>query len=147
MINLKPPAGAVKKKKIVGRGPGSGLGKTSGRGMNGQNSRSGGGVRLGFEGGQTPLLRRLPKRGFKNSLFTIAYNVINVQQFEDFENGSVINLETYTTNQMLKKSKLGVKILGYGDLSKKLEIHAHAFSKSAIEKIEKAGGKAVIITK
>lgn len=145
MENLRPPVGAVKRKKIVGRGPGSGKGKTSGRGMNGQNSRSGGGVRPGFEGGQTPLLRRLPKRGFKNSLFTIAYNVINVQQLQDFDNGSVIDIAKFNDNHMIKKAKLGVKILGYGDLSKKLEVHAHAFSQSAIEKIEKAGGKAVVI--
>ncbi|OHD81754.1 MAG: 50S ribosomal protein L15, partial [Spirochaetes bacterium RIFOXYB1_FULL_32_8] len=85
MKNLRPPVGAVKKKKIVGRGPGSGIGKTSGRGMNGQNSRSGGGVRPGFEGGQTPLVRRLPKRGFKNSLFTTIYNVINICDLEKFE--------------------------------------------------------------
>ena len=145
MKNLRPPVGAVKKKKIVGRGPGSGIGKTSGRGMNGQNSRSGGGVRPGFEGGQTPLVRRLPKRGFKNSLFTTIYNVINICDLEKFENVSVFNLEKYNEFHLIKKSKLGLKILGFGNLTKKLEIHANAFSKSAIEKIEKAGGKIVII--
>ncbi|HBD92815.1 MAG: 50S ribosomal protein L15 [Spirochaetes bacterium GWF1_31_7] len=145
MKNLRPPVGAVKKKKIVGRGPGSGIGKTSGRGMNGQNSRSGGGVRPGFEGGQTPLVRRLPKRGFKNSLFTTIYNVINICDLEKFENVTVFNLEKYNEFHLIKKSKLGLKILGFGNLTKKLEIHANAFSKSAIDKIEKAGGKIVII--
>ncbi len=145
MKNLRPPVGAVKKKKIVGRGPGSGIGKTSGRGMNGQNSRSGGGVRPGFEGGQTPLVRRLPKRGFKNSLFTTIYNVINICDLEKFENVTVFNLEKYNELHLIKKSKLGLKILGFGNLTKKIEIHANAFSKSAIQKIEKAGGKIVII--
>lgn len=145
MKNLRPPVGAVKNKKIVGRGPGSGKGKTSGRGMNGQNSRSGGGVRPGFEGGQTPLVRRLPKRGFKNSLFTTIYNVINVGELEKLENVQVLDLSKMNELHMIKKSKLDVKILGNGELTKKMEVHAHSFSKSAIEKIEKAGGKAVVI--
>lgn len=146
MKNLRPPVGAVKKKSIVGRGPGTGHGKTSGRGMNGQNSRKGGGVRPGFEGGQTPLIRRIPKRGFKNSLFTVSYNEINVYEFEKFDDGVVIDLAKLTENSMIRDKKLKVKILGHGDLTKKLEIHADAFSKSAVEKIEKAGGK-VVITK
>lgn len=143
MDNLRPPVGAVKKKKIVGRGPGSGKGKTSGRGMNGQNSRKGGGVRPGFEGGQTPLVRRIPKRGFKNSLFTVEFNEINIYEFEKFDNGTVVNREFLEDLNMIKNRNLQVKILGYGELSKKIEIHADAFSKSAVEKIEKAGGKAV----
>ncbi len=143
MNNLRPPVGAVKKKNIVGRGPGSGNGKTSGRGMNGQNSRTGGGVRPGFEGGQTPLIRRLPKRGFKNSLFAVNYNEINVEMLNEIADGTVVNRELLSSMDLVKYPKLKVKILANGELTKKLEIHADAFSKAAIEKIEKAGGKAI----
>lgn len=144
MNNLRPPVGAVKKKNIVGRGPGSGNGKTSGRGMNGQNSRSGGGVRPGFEGGQTPLIRRLPKRGFKNSRFQDFFNIINIYLLENLEDGSVVTKETLVKMNLVKYPKKKIKILGNGDFSKKIEIHADAFSNSAKEKIEKAGGKAII---
>ncbi|MBQ5878068.1 MAG: 50S ribosomal protein L15 [Treponema sp.] len=144
MNNLRPPVGAVKKKNIVGRGPGSGNGKTSGRGMNGQNSRSGGGVRPGFEGGQTPLIRRLPKRGFKNSRFQDFFNIINIYLLESLEDGSVVTKETLVKMNLVKYPKKKIKILGNGDFSKKIEIHADAFSNSAKEKIEKAGGKAII---
>ncbi len=143
MNNLRPPVGAVKKKNIVGRGPGSGNGKTSGRGMNGQNSRSGGGVRPGFEGGQTPLIRRLPKRGFKNSRFQDFFNIINIYLLENLEDGSVVTKETLVKMNLVKYPKKKIKILGNGDFSKKIEIHADAFSNSAKEKIEKAGGKAI----
>ena len=143
MNNLRPPVGAVKKKNIVGRGPGSGNGKTSGRGMNGQNSRSGGGVRPGFEGGQTPLIRRLPKRGFKNSRFQDFFNIINIYLLESLEDGSVVTKETLVKMNLVKYPKKKIKILGNGDFSKKIEIHADAFSNSAKEKIEKAGGKAI----
>lgn len=144
MDNFKPPVGAVKKKNIVGRGPASGNGKTSGRGMNGQNSRKGGGVRLGFEGGQTPLIRRIPKRGFKNSLFKTIYNEVNIYLLNDVENGTVVDREKLLELNLLKYPRLKVKILGHGDFNKKLEIHADVFSKNAVEKIEKAGGKAVV---
>ena len=144
MNNLRPPVGAVKKKNIVGRGPGSGNGKTSGRGMNGQNSRSGGGVRPGFEGGQTPLIRRLPKRGFKNSRFQDFFNIINIYLLESLEDGSVVTKETLVKMNLVKYPKKKIKILGNGEFSKKIEIHADAFSNSAKEKIEKAGGKAII---
>lgn len=144
MNNLRPPVGAVKKKNIVGRGPGSGNGKTSGRGMNGQNSRSGGGVRPGFEGGQTPLIRRLPKRGFKNSRFQDFFNIINIYLLENLEDGSVVTKETLVKMNLVKYPKKKIKILGNGEFSKKIEIHADAFSNSAKEKIEKAGGKAII---
>lgn len=144
MENLKPPIGAVKKKKIIGRGPGSGMGKTSTRGHKGQKARKGGGVRPGFEGGQTPLYRRLPKRGFKNARFKKEYNEINVFMFNKFDDNSKITIEELNKLGLINK-KLGLKILGNGDISKKLEIHANKFTKQAIEKIEKAGGKAVII--
>lgn len=144
MNNLKPPVGAVKKKNIVGRGPGSGNGKTSGRGMNGQNSRSGGGVRPGFEGGQTPLIRRLPKRGFKNSRFQKYFNIINIYLLDNLEDNTVVTKEMLVEMGLVKYPKEKIKILGNGDFSKKLEIHADAFSFSAKEKIEKAGGKAIL---
>ena len=133
MNNLRPPVGAVKKKNIVGRGPGSGNGKTSGRGMNGQNSRSGGGVRPGFEGGQTPLIRRLPKRGFKNSRFQDFFNIINIYLLENLEDGSVVTKETLVKMNLVKYPKKKIKILGNGEFSKKTEIHADAFSNSAKE--------------
>lgn len=144
MNNLRPPVGAVKKKNIVGRGPGSGNGKTSGRGMNGQNSRSGGGVRPGFEGGQTPLIRRLPKRGFKNSRFQKYFNIINIYLLDNLEDNTVVTKEMLVEMGLVKYPKEKIKILGNGDFSKKLEIHADAFSFSAKEKIEKAGGKAIL---
>lgn len=144
---LKPPRNSVKKRNRVGRGPGSGNGKTSGKGHRGQNSRKGGGVRLGFEGGQTPLYRRLPKRGFKNFYFKKNYNEINVYVLNQFENGAVVNKEALDKIGLIPLSRNGVKILGNGDLKKKLEVHADVFSKSAIEKIEKAGGKVVQLNK
>jgi len=145
MENLKPPVGAVKKRKIIGRGPGSGMGKTSTKGHKGQNARKGGGVRVGFEGGQTPLYRRLPKRGFKNFNFKKEYNEVNLFLLNKFENGSKITLDELDKIGLISSKKLGLKILGNGELKKKLEIHAEKFSKSAIEKIEKAGGKAIVI--
>lgn len=144
MDNLRPPVGAVKKKNIVGRGPGSGNGKTSGRGMNGQNSRTGGGVRPGFEGGQTPLIRRLPKRGFKNSKFQEDFNIINVYLLDGLKDNTVVTKEMLIEMNLVKYPKKKIKILGNGDFSKKLEVHADAFSLSAKEKIEKAGGKAIL---
>ncbi|HNZ26557.1 MAG TPA: 50S ribosomal protein L15 [Spirochaetota bacterium] len=144
---LRPPKNSVKKRSRVGRGPGSGSGKTSGKGHRGQNSRKGGGVRLGFEGGQTPLYRRLPKRGFKNFHFKKNYNEVNVYILNQFEDGAVVDRELLDKAGLIPLSRSGVKILGNGDLNKKLEVHADVFSKSAKEKIEKAGGKVVELNK
>ena len=135
------PNEKLKKGKRKGRGPGSGNGTRAGRGQDGQNSRSGGGVRLGFEGGQMPLYRRLPKRGFKNINRKI-YETINVETLNAFEDGTEITPELLFANKFLNKNKAkaGVKILGDGELNKKLTVKAHKFTKSAVEKIEKAGG-------
>ena len=140
---LKPPAGSRKNTKRLGRGPGSGQGKTAGKGHKGQNARKGGGVRPGFEGGQTPLYRRLPKKGFKNAMFKKEYNEVNVYLLESFENGTVVNRELLKKNGVKMSGKKGLKILGVGDLTKKLEVYADIFSKTAKEKIEKAGGKVI----
>ena len=141
-FTIKPPAGSKKKKKIVGRGTGTRLQKTSGRGSNGQNSRSGGGVRPGFEGGQMPLFRRIARRGFSNYPFkaeSIAVNldVINAK----YSDGETVNLESLKTKGIVKNRDLLVKILGRGDLDKKLTFEKLAISESAKEKIVKAGGK------
>lgn len=135
-----------KKRKRVGRGPGSGLGKTSGRGHDGQKARSGGGVRIGFEGGQMPLFRRLPKKGFNNSIFEKRYTCINIERLKDFEDGATVNAEILLNSGIVSKiEKDGIKILGNGELSNKLNVRANKFTKSAEEKIEKAGGKAEVI--
>ncbi len=147
MEGLKPPIGAVKKRKIVGRGMGSGMGKTSTKGHKGQNARKGGGVRVGFEGGQTPLFRRLPKRGFKNFEFKKEYNEVNLYLLNNFKNGDKIDKDVLDKKGLISSMKKDLKILGTGELTKKLEIHAEKFSKQAIEKIEKAGGKTVVIEK
>lgn len=128
----------------VGRGPGSGNGKTSGRGQKGQNSRSGGGVRLGFEGGQTPLARRLPKRGFTN-FNRKEYAIVNVETLNRFEEGTTVNVALLLEKGIIKKELSGLKVLGNGELTKKLTVEAVKFSKSAKEAIEKAGGKAEVI--
>lgn len=142
---LRPAKGAVKTRKRVGRGTGSGLGTTAGRGSNGQNSRSGGGVRPGFEGGQMPLYRRLPKRGFTN-VFAKRYNEVNVDKLNIFENGTVVTPELLKETGVVKKiEKNGIKILGNGNLEKNLTIQAQKFTKSATEKIEAAGGKAEVM--
>ena len=142
---LRPNEGAFQTKKRVGRGVGSGLGKTSGKGHKGQNARSGGGVRPGFEGGQLPLFRRLPKRGFSNAMFKVEYATINVSDLEKFEDGAVVTPELLKEMGILKKQLAGVKVLGNGELTKKLTVKAHKFSGSAIEKIEAIGGKAEVI--
>lgn len=142
---LKPNEKAFKERKRVGRGPGSGLGKTSGKGHKGQNARSGGGVRPGFEGGQTPLFRRLPKRGFSNALFKTEYSVINLSDLNKFEDGAVVTPELLKEMGILKKQLSGVKVLGNGKLEKKLTVKAQRFSQTAVEKIEKIGGKAEVI--
>ncbi len=143
--SVKPNPGAIKAKKRVGRGPGSGTGKTAGRGENGQNSRSGGGVRIGFEGGQTPLFRRLPKRGFNNARFKKVYAVINLDDLNRFENGAEVSPEIWKDMGLIKNMQDGLKVLGNGKLEKKLNIKANKFSKTAIKEIEKLGGKAEVI--
>ena len=134
------PKGAVKKRKRVGRGPGSGHGKTSGKGHKGQNARTGGGVKPGFEGGSMPLVRRTPKRGFFNN-FAVKLEIVNAGLLENFEAGSTVTLESMKEKGMVRNSAERVKVLGVGDLSKALTVKAHSFSASAREKIEKAGGK------
>ncbi|HSL93626.1 MAG TPA: 50S ribosomal protein L15 [Bacillota bacterium] len=143
--NLKPADGSRSERKRVGRGIGSGVGKTSGRGHKGQGSRSGGGVRPGFEGGQMPLQRRLPKRGFNNETFKTYYALVQVQDLEVFEAGSVVDLKALQSVGLVKKSLDGVKILGTGELSKALTVQATKFSQSALDKITAAGGKAEVI--
>jgi len=132
--------------KRVGRGIGSGLGKTSGRGTKGQNSRSSGGVRIGFEGGQMPLTRRLPIRGFNNKNFKKEYNIVNLSDLEVFNANEVVTLEALIEKNIVKKqAPYGLKVLGNGNISKPLTIKAAKFSESAIQKINKAGGKAEVL--
>lgn len=140
---LSPVAGSVKDVKRIGRGHGSGNGKTAGKGHKGQKARAGHGMRPGFEGGQMPLQRRLPKRGF-NNIFATEYVIVNVSDLEVFENGAVVDTEALKSKGLVNKTLDGVKILGNGDLSKKLTVKAAAFSASAKEKIEAAGGKAEV---
>ena len=142
--DLKPAPGSKKAAKRKGQGPGSGNGKTAGRGHKGQKARSGGGVRPGFEGGQMPLARRLPKRGFCN-IFKKEFSVVNLDKLNIFEDGQEVTIELLKENGLINKEKDGVKILGTGDLEKKLVIKANAFSQAAIVKIEGAGGKAEVI--
>jgi large subunit ribosomal protein L15 len=142
--DLKPALGSKKSKKRVGRGTGSGWGKTAARGQDGQNSRSGGGVRPGFEGGQMPLYRRLPKRGFTN-IFAKDYVEVNVNRLNIFEDGTIITPELLKQHGVISKIKDGVKILGNGELERKLTIKATKFTKGAVEKIEATGGKVEVI--
>ncbi|MFK5927588.1 MAG: 50S ribosomal protein L15 [Desulfuromusa sp.] len=144
LSNLKPVPGSTKNRKRIGRGPGSGTGKTSGKGHKGQNARSGGGVKPGFEGGQMPLQRRIPKRGFV-SRNKKTYNLVNLRDLEVFESGAVIDLEQYGQSGLVNGLKDGIKILADGDLSKALTVYAHKFSKSAVAKIEAAGGKVEVL--
>ena len=141
---LQPAEGSKFAPKRVGRGIGSGTGKTSGKGHKGQNARSGGGVRPGFEGGQMPLYRRLPKRGF-NNIFAKQYVTINVSDLERFENGTEVTAELLKETGVVSKVMDGIKILGRGELTKRLTVKAAKFTASASEKIEKAGGKAEVI--
>ncbi len=140
--NLSPAEGATTTKKRLGRGIGSGLGKTSGKGHKGQWARSGGGVRPGFEGGQMPLIRRVPKRGFNNH-FKKVYSVVNISVLENFEANSVVDMEALNAKGLIKvmKDSVGLKVLGNGTLTKPITVKANAFSASAKEAIEKAGGK------
>ena len=142
---LKPGVGATTTKKRVGRGVGSGLGKTSGRGQKGQNARSGGGVPNWFEGGQFPLYRKLPKRGFTNAKFKKEYATINLSDLNKFDNGVEVTPELLKEMGLVKKQLCGIKVLGNGVLEKKLVVKASKFSKTAKEQIEKLGGKAEVI--
>jgi large subunit ribosomal protein L15 len=144
LSDLQPAPGSKKDRKRKGRGHSSGNGKTAGRGQDGQNSRSGGGVRPGFEGGQMPLARRLPKRGFTN-IFAKEYAEINVAQLDKFEDGTVVTPELLKETGVIKKVLDGVVVLGNGNLSKKLTVKASRFSKSAEKKIEDAGGKVEVM--
>ena len=137
---LSPAYGSAKASYRKGRGAGSGNGKTAGKGHKGQNARSGGGVRVGFEGGQLPLYRKLPKRGFKNR-FAVNYAIVNVEALNKFENGAVVDLEALKAAKLVRKELDGVKILGNGELTKKITVKATVFSATAKEKIEAAGGK------
>ncbi len=141
---LRAVPGATKAPKRKGRGTATGQGKTAGRGMNGQKSRSGGGVRPGFEGGQMPLYRRIPKRGVTN-IWRTEYTVLNVEDLNRFEEGTVVTPELIKEAGMAKQVKDGIKILGNGNIEKNLTVQAHKFSKTAVEKIEAAGGKAEVI--
>ena len=142
--DLSPVAGSNPKAWRKGRGAGTGNGKTAGRGHKGQKARSGGGVRIGFEGGQMPLARRLPKRGF-NNIFAKRLEAINVASLNKFEDGATVNVCDLLEKGILSKCEFGVKVLGNGTLTKKLTVRASAFSASAKEKIEAAGGKAEVI--
>ena len=137
---LSPAQGSAKAAWRKGRGPGSGNGKTAGKGHKGQNARSGGGVRPGFEGGQLPLYRKLPKRGFKNR-FAVNYATVNVAALNRFEDGAVVDMEALLAAKLVRKELDGLKILGGGELTKKLTVKATVFSATAKEKIEAAGGK------
>ena len=141
---IQPAVGAVKSDKRLGRGIGSGLGKTSGKGHKGQWARSGGGVRPGFEGGQTPLVRRLPKRGFNNK-FAVKYDIVNLDALNIFEEGTVVTPELLAETRIVTNKNNGVKVLGNGQLTKKLTVKADKFSASAKAAIEAAGGVAEVI--
>ena len=141
---LSPAAGSTRSVYRKGRGPASGNGKTAGKGHKGQNARSGGGVRPGFEGVQIPLYRRLPKRGF-NNIFAKHYAIVNVNALDVFENGAVVNAEALIEKGIIKKALDGVKVLGRGEVTKKVTVQAAIFSASAKEKIESVGGKCEVV--
>ena len=141
---LSPAFGSVKEAKRIGRGHGSGNGKTAGKGHKGQKARSGGGTRPGFEGGQMPLQRRVPKRGF-NNIFAEEWAVINLSALEAYEDGAVVDAAVLSEKGIVKKAGLPIKVLGNGKLTKKLTVKLNAFSASAAEKINSAGGKAEVI--
>lgn len=143
--DLKPAPGSRPKATRKGRGLGTGLGKTAGRGHKGQKARSGGGVRRGFEGGQMPLTRRLPKRGFNNEIFARHLDIINLSDLERFDEGAAINLDSLKEAGLLKNSSAGYKLLGDGEVKKRFSITAQAASQAAIGKIEAAGGKVEVV--
>ena len=138
---LSPAEGSARASFRKGRGPGSGNGKTAGKGHKGQNARSGGGVRPGFEGGQLPLYRKLPKRGFNNSKFAKVYAIVNVDALNVFEDGAVVDLDALMAKKIVRRANDGLKVLGNGEITKKLTVKATVFSATAKEKIEAAGGK------
>ena len=143
---LSPAEGSAKASFRKGRGPGSGNGKTAGKGHKGQNARSGGGVRPGFEGGQLPLYRKLPKRGFNNAKFAKVYAIVNVATLNKcFEDGAVVDLEALLNAKIVRKAGDGLKVLGNGELTRKLTVKATVFSATAKEKIEAAGGKIEVV--
>ena len=142
--DLKPSKGANRKRKRIGRGPGSGSGKTAGRGHKGQKSRSGYSQKIGFEGGQMPLYRRLPKRGFRN-IFAKKYAIVNVQDLNCFEEGTTVTPVMVQEQGLIKKIHSGLRILGQGKLEKKLTVQAHHFTQSARQKIEKVGGSIEVL--
>lgn len=142
---LKNHPGSTHRKKIVGRGPGSGMGKTSTRGENGQKSRSGASIKPWFEGGQNPLYKRIPRRGFNNSRFTKRYAIVNVKDLNLFEDGTTVTPELLINAGLVKKELNGIKILGSGELTKKLTVKANIFTNGAINKIESIGGKVEVI--
>ena len=142
---LSKVEGSTHRRKVVGRGPGSGHGKTSGRGEKGQKARSGGGVHIWFEGGQTPLYKRLPRRGFSNARFATKYAVVNVADLNRFKDGEVVTPELLIESGLVKKELNGIKILGNGTLEKKLTVKANRFTNSAIAKIEELGGTTEVI--
>ena len=141
---LSPAAGSARDSYRKGRGAGSGNGKTAGKGHKGQNARSGGGVRPGFEGGQIPLYRKLPKRGFTNR-FATNYAIVNVSALNVFEDGAVVDLDALLAKKIVRKSLDGLKVLGNGEITKKLTVKATVFSATAKEKIEAAGGKIEVV--
>ena len=145
LSNLQPPAGATRGRKRVGRGPGSTLGKTAGKGHKGQNARSGGGVRPGYEGGQMPLNRRLPKRGFRN-IFRTEFEVVNLAQLDRFEAGSTVDVETLVASGLVRRRHAGVKLLANGELTKALTIKVHKCSKAALDKVAAAGGTVEVLS-
>ena len=143
---MSPAPNSKKEVKRIGRGIGSGTGKTAGKGTKGQNSRSGGGVRVGFEGGQMPLVRRLPRRGFNNKNFKKVYNIVNVAQLNSLKENTVVTVELLKEKNLISKvAPYGLKVLGNGNLDKALTVKAAAFSQSAIQKITKAGGKVEVL--
>jgi large subunit ribosomal protein L15 len=144
LSNLQPAPGSTKNRKRLGRGPGSGHGKTAGKGHKGQKARSGGSIKPGFEGGQMPLQRRLPKRGF-TPLTRKEYALVNLCDLENFEAESVVGLEAYINSGLVGRLHDGIKILARGELTKSLTVQAHKFSKVAVSKIEAAGGKVEVI--
>ena len=143
--NLKPARGSVRNRKRVGRGPGSGTGKTAGRGEKGQKSRSGYSRKVGFEWGQMPLHRRVPKRGFTNALFRKEFAEVNLGRLEVFEEGTIVTPEVLVKQGIVKRLRDGIKILGKGDLTKSLTVHAHRFSAKAKERITGLGGKVEVL--
>ena len=142
---LKKTEGSTHRRKIVGRGPGSGMGKTSTRGEKGQKARSGGGVHIWFEGGQTPLYKRLPRRGFSNARFATKYAIVNVSDLNRFKDGDEVTPELLKESGLVKKELDGIKILGNGKLERKLTVKANIFTNSAITKIEEMGGTTEVI--